>query len=214
MSHIASNIKILRTEARLSVEEFAEKANVSVDTVNKWEDGTLKPFTKDLIVICPILRISLEDIETRDIATERQQALNKLKHTKAKQNYGWYLGDPRIVKLYASVLIILPLVFLITFFVLRQFDIVKNSLIASGIEEITQSLINIYSLRGALVTTGTINSAFILVWLIKVKNMRFNYWTVFLILSLFSLLIIIGIIAIIPTLIYAFYKAVIKHGKN
>lgn len=214
MSHIASNIKILRTEARLSVEEFAEKANVSVDTVNKWEDGTLKPFTKDLIVICPILRISLEDIETRDIATERQQALNKLKHTKAKQNYGWYFGDPRIVKLYASVLIILPLVFLITFFVLRQFDIAKNFLIATGIEEITQSLINIYSLEGALVATGAINSVYILVWLIKVKNMRFNYWIVFLILSLFSLLIIIGIIAIIPTLIYAFYKAVIKHGKN
>ena len=39
MSNINTNIKVLREEARLSVEEFAEKMNVSKETVVNWEKG-------------------------------------------------------------------------------------------------------------------------------------------------------------------------------
>ena len=48
MSNINTNIKVLREEARLSVEEFAEKMNVSKETVVNWEKGKQDPTNEQI----------------------------------------------------------------------------------------------------------------------------------------------------------------------
>ena len=97
---IPSNIKVLREEGRLSVEEFAQRANVSVETVIGWEKGTIKVYTKDLIVICPILKISEEDIRERDIYQERQDAYARMKHGNSRKSFDWYYGNKNKVIYY------------------------------------------------------------------------------------------------------------------
>ena len=71
MSNINTNIKVLREEATLSVEEFAEKMNVSKETVVNWEKGKQDPTNEQIEQMCPILRIHLEDFLERDIQPER-----------------------------------------------------------------------------------------------------------------------------------------------
>ena len=106
-NYLPSNIKVLREEARLSVEEFAKRANVSVETVIGWEKGTIKVYTKDLIVICPILRISEEDIRERDIKQERLDAYDRMKHGLNRRNFNWYYGSRSKVIFYLLPLILI-----------------------------------------------------------------------------------------------------------
>lgn len=40
---LADRIKITRQKAFLSQEEFANEINVSVSTINRWENGKVKP---------------------------------------------------------------------------------------------------------------------------------------------------------------------------
>jgi transcriptional regulator with XRE-family HTH domain len=115
--YLASNIKILREEARLTIAEFAAKANVSVDTVIGWEKGTIKVYTKDLLVICPILRISEEDIRTRDIKSEREDAYKRMKSKGSRKNFDWYYGSTSKVIYYLLPIILIPLAAVIGFLV-------------------------------------------------------------------------------------------------
>lgn len=80
MSNINTNIKVLREEARLSVEEFAEEMNVSKETVVNWEKGKQDPTNEQIEQMCPILRIHLEDFLERDIQQERNDAGRRMKN--------------------------------------------------------------------------------------------------------------------------------------
>ena len=40
---LAENIKLTRQKAFLSQEAFAHELNVSVSTINRWENGKVKP---------------------------------------------------------------------------------------------------------------------------------------------------------------------------
>ena len=60
MSNINTNIKVLREEARLSVEEFAEKMNVSQNTVVRWENNYKFPTQNNLIQLSRIFHVSLD----------------------------------------------------------------------------------------------------------------------------------------------------------
>ena len=91
MSNINTNIKVLREEARLSIEEFAEKMNVSKETVVNWEKGKQDPTNEQIEQMCPILRIHLEDFLERDIQQERNDAGRRMKKSNTRMNYNWYL---------------------------------------------------------------------------------------------------------------------------
>ena len=110
---LPSNIKVLREEARLTIEQFAQQANVSVETVIGWEKGTIKVYTKDLLVICPILRISEEDIRERDIRQERLDAYERMKHGTSRKNFDWYYGSRSKVVYYLLPIILIPIAALI-----------------------------------------------------------------------------------------------------
>ena len=86
MSNINTNIKVLREEARLSIEEFAEKMNVSKETVVNWEKGKQDPTNEQIEQMCPILRIHLEDFLERDIQQERNDAGRRMKKSNTRVN--------------------------------------------------------------------------------------------------------------------------------
>ena len=88
---LASNIKVLREESRLSIDEFANKIGVSKDRAREIEEGKSSPYTKELFEICKVLRISEEDILERDILTERMEANKRMKQADSRNTYNWYL---------------------------------------------------------------------------------------------------------------------------
>ena len=115
MTNIHSNIKVLRTEARLSQEEFAEKLGVDVETVKLWEKGKLDPTSSQITKMCPILRIHEEDFLERDIEAERNDAGRRMKQKGSRETYNWYYGKKSTMAFYISYLIIIPVVALLTF---------------------------------------------------------------------------------------------------
>ena len=57
-----NNIKQLRQEKNISVEEIAYKLNVTAQTVYNWEIGRNKPNKATLVLLSVILGVKEEDI--------------------------------------------------------------------------------------------------------------------------------------------------------
>ncbi len=59
---IGTRIKQLRTEKHLSQEALANALHLSRQAVTKWENNTSMPSTANLIALCSVLGVSLEEI--------------------------------------------------------------------------------------------------------------------------------------------------------
>ena len=59
---IGTRIKELRVEKHLSQEALANKLNVSRQAVTKWENNTSKPSTANLLALCEVFGISLDEL--------------------------------------------------------------------------------------------------------------------------------------------------------
>ena len=211
LSSIHTNIRVLREEARLSQEEFADQLNVDVQTVKLWEKGKINPSDEQITKMCPILRIHKEDFLERDILAERTNANNKMKRGKHRSNYDWYYGNRLNMAFYVSYLIIIPIIMSITFiFVGNIFDL---SLEQEMIERISSYKI-IYQIVYMFLSGGFISSIYVLIYIFKKGILRFQWWFIFWILFAVSILTIICGILLLALYGYAFYKGVIKKGKN
>ena len=215
--YIASNIKVLREEARLTIEQFAAKAGVSVDTVIGWEKGTLKVYTKDLLIICPILRISEEDIRTRDIKSERESAYKRMKQKGSRKSFDWYYGSQSKVIYYLLPIILVPLAAFIgylfaTFFMQDTINELVNVYLQEGLEvPVFLEYANIVIPIGFAAIIGIV---FLIIELIRKFRHYFRWWYLFLAISFFSVLVVILSIAVIPYYGYCIYQVFILKGKN
>lgn len=54
-------IQKLRVRANLSQEEFAEMVHVSRQTISKWENDVCIPSIQNLLVICKLMNLQLND---------------------------------------------------------------------------------------------------------------------------------------------------------
>ena len=66
-------IRIMRKKALMSQEDFAKALNVSVGTINRWENGKTKPnitAMKKIQIFCKENSISFDEIEMAWIAQE------------------------------------------------------------------------------------------------------------------------------------------------
>jgi transcriptional regulator with XRE-family HTH domain len=63
---IGTRIKRLRTERKLSQEAVAEKLNLSRQAVAKWESGVSMPSTANLMALCEVFGISLNELTAPD----------------------------------------------------------------------------------------------------------------------------------------------------
>lgn len=210
MSNIHTNIKVLRTEARLTQEEFAEKIGVSTETVVLWEKGKLDPTEKEITLMCPVLRIHEEDFLERDILAERNDAGRRMKQGSTRTTYNWYYGNRTTMAFYISYLILLPVVMVLTYFVMNGILHEIHSMVSMDYSR----YIKIYTIVYTIASGGVVTSVYLLIYLFKNRIIRFRYWYIFIIGTLISILIVVSSIAMIPLYGYAFYKGVIKKGKN
>lgn len=216
-NYLPSNIKVLREERRLSIEEFAALAGVSVDTVIGWEKGTIKVYTKDLIVICPILRISEEDIRERDIRQERLEAYDRMKHGSSRKNFDWYYGSKAKVIYYLLPIILIPLAALLGYLVsLQMADYYQelNKLWAEAGNSAPNYLYEYYSIVYPIIAGCGCALIFMIIEVIKRFRQYLKWWYIMLAISFFSVLFVVACVATIPFYIYCFYQVFVLKGKN
>lgn len=211
MANIHSNIKVLRIEARLSQEEFAEKMGVDVETVKLWEKGKLDPTSSEITKMCPILRIHEEDFLERDIEAERNDAGRRMKKSDSRTTYNWYYGKKSTMAFYISYLIILPVVAILTFLIVGSFF--KEIIDILEVED-PSSFILMYQSIYTFSACGIVSSIYVIIYLFKNGIIRFRYWYIFIIGTLISIMVVVCGIATIGLYGYAFYKGIIKKGKN
>lgn len=214
---LGTNIKTLRMERRLSIEEFSEQTNISTDRIKAFEDGSERPLFKELLVMCPILRISDQDILERDILAERKDAEKRMKGKESRTNFNWYYGDKKH-KIFLICWIVSVIIFYtINFLIIKQ--VIANSLTEENNitqEEYDALVAGFKALQifGPLVVAGIINTIFMVIEIFKFRAFRFSFWFIY-ILFLIGLPIVIGIASILtlPSIIYAFYQLIAKKGK-
>lgn len=208
MTNIHTNIKVLREEARLTQQEFAEKINVSEETVVLWEKGKLDPTSEQIRKMCPILRIHEEDFLERDILAERTDAGNRMKKGKDRSSYNWYLGNRLSMAFYISYLIIIPIVGLLVGFMVK-------AILEEVIKEMSFPVnISFYAILYAIIAMGFVSAIYIYIFLFRRGILHFRWWYIFWISLISMISIFIGSIATPFLYGYAFYKGVIRKGKN
>lgn len=215
--YLPSNIKILREEARLSVEDLARLANVSVETVIGWEKGTVKVYTKDLLVICPILRISEEDIRKRDIKKEREEAYERMKHGNSRKNFDWYYGSRSKLIFYILPLILIPLVsflgYLVSLSMTDYYQELKDLWIQAG-NSAPNYLFEYYYLIYPIVAATLCSLVFIVILIIKRYRQYLKWWYLMIAISFSSVLMVVAAVCVIPFYIYCIYQVFVLKGKN
>lgn len=92
MSYTAKNLKVLRNEANLSFSELEELTGIDEDILREFEQGRLTPSYSQLVTLCRVLKMPIEDIDTRNLEDERRIATSQMKST-SRNNYNWYFGD-------------------------------------------------------------------------------------------------------------------------
>lgn len=216
-NYLPSNIKVLREEARLSVEEFAKLAAVSVETVIGWEKGAIKVYTKDLLVICPILRISEEDIRERDIKQERLDAYERMKHGNSRKNFDWYYGSRSKVIYYLLPIILIPLAALLGYLVsLTMGEYYKglNDLWIQAGNSSPNILYEYYNIIYPFVAAVICGVIFMVIEVIKRFRQYLRWWYIMIAVSFSSILFFVACVAVIPFYIYCIYQVFILKGKN
>lgn len=92
MSYTAKNLKVLRNEANLSFQELEELTGIDEEILREFELGHLNPSYSQLVTLCRVLKMPVEDIDTRNLEEERRNATIQMKNT-SRTNYNWYFGD-------------------------------------------------------------------------------------------------------------------------
>jgi transcriptional regulator with XRE-family HTH domain len=212
MKFIATNIKVLREEARLTFEDLSEITNIEVSRLKDFEKGKIVPTQKEVEILCKPLRIHYEDIIERDILSERNEAGKKMKKGPYRNNYNWYLGDRRVLALYLTYFLVIVLG-LISITLLSKF--LGLDLIVRLSEDGTIIPTTYFE---AFITAYVIMSypagiAFI-VWLLIKLRYRFVWWHIFWLSFVITLIPVVGAISMLPATGYSFYKSIIKKGKN
>ena len=207
---LGSNIKLLREEARLTRAELAEKVGISEQVLTDIEKGLARPSDRLLEKMCVYLRISVEDIKTRDIVAEREEAFKNMKKSKSRGDYNWYLGSKSKLAFYISYLIVIPVTFLLFLFLfLLPTKEIMAELYEISIEQAT-ALCYLYAYLFAAFPTAV----YLIIFIFKNFKIRFSWWMIFLIQFILPIFMIGAVLSVIPGLIYSIYQVFIKKGKN
>lgn len=203
--HLATNIKQLRIEKRLTQEDLASQLNVSLDIVKAWEKGEIVPTELEIKNMLGILRIGYYDMMTRDILGERNQTTAQMKKSKERNNYDWFYGSKKKVLLDIIYLIAVPVVFVLAYFILKN---IKSYV------DMERTFSNSTCLLISYVICSLISGVIVSINLAIRYKYTFQIWHLFWITTLCWIVIVIGIVVTIPYYIYIIINLIIKRGKN
>lgn len=74
--YISKRLKELRTLSGFSQEKLAELLDVSRQTISSWENERSYPDVHNLIMLCDIYSVSLDDLMKGDIETMKKEVAN------------------------------------------------------------------------------------------------------------------------------------------
>ena len=77
--NLADNLKKIRKDNNLSQEQFAEKLNVSRQSVSKWESGQSYPEMDKVIQICNLFNLNINELINENITeiNEKKESQNR-----------------------------------------------------------------------------------------------------------------------------------------
>lgn len=117
---IGKFISLCRKNKKLTQEQMAEKLNISVNAVSKWERGINLPDYSNMQILCDILEISLNEL----FAGEKLQE-NKIEEQSEKNILEILKFSNSKSKKYKLILIILLIILIIIFIILGKVVLVK-----------------------------------------------------------------------------------------
>lgn len=132
---IGNFISLKRKELNITQTELAEKLNITDRAVSKWERGICLPDASNIIELCKILNISINDLFSGEevIMKDNEKKLeeNLIEMTKLKEQKDKQLLNLEILIGVLSSLVLLVNVFLASF--LEMEDLLRIILIVLGI---------------------------------------------------------------------------------
>ena len=173
--------------------------------------------TKDLLIICPILRISEEDIRTRDIKSERESAYKRMKQKGSRKSFDWYYGSKAKVIYYLLPIILIPLAALIGYFVsltMTEYYKELSELWFEAGNSAPNYLFQYYNIIYPIIAGCGCALIFMIIEVIRRFRQYLKWWYIMLAISFFSVLFVIACVATIPFYIYCCYQVFVLKGKN
>ncbi len=70
---LSKNLKMLRIFHEITQEELARKIGVSVQTINKWENGKCLPDVFNLLELSEYYHITVEDLTKKDFIIKKEE---------------------------------------------------------------------------------------------------------------------------------------------
>ena len=216
MSLIASNLKLLREEASLTIEELSEKTGINISLIEGFENNKYVPNEYQLEILCKILKMPADEIGERDLVLERKTATTKMRSKANRENFNWYFGDKKRFMFYLGYVMyflfgisILILYYLhkfegLTMDSLRIFWMQTSSLSFPGF--VIQFFIS--HTRIGLSIFGIGVSIFILLDYFSRHTFVFQIWYLFWLTTIILLLQLIGIFGSIPYFIYVICRLI------
>lgn len=205
---IGTNIRQLREEKRLTQKSFSEMIDIPLEELQGIEKGTIIPNEILIKKMLPILRISYYDIMTRDILKERNETTVAMKKSSSRGSYDWYYGSRKKVLLDILYLVGVPLVFVLTFLLLKPYQDYINSqseeIIFTDASRIIFAYLACSAISGVIFTINMAGK----------YHYHFQLWHLFWITTLFWLVLIAGAIITVPYYIYTIIMLIVKRGKN
>lgn len=220
MSILSSNLKLLREEARLSIEELSDRTKINSDILARFEDGTLIPNEYQLEVLCIELHMPYEDISVRDLAEERKVATKEMKNKDNRNNYDWYFGNKKMLILFISYfvffLISVSLITLFSYYIITsdvfQYNISLFNTNISPVDKFRLFFNLIYywfwEIKIVLIIVGIIVIVFFCLYYFSYHTFVFRYWYIFLIGIFITLIPFIGIFGLIALFIFFLIKLI------
>jgi len=105
---IANNLVTLRKKYNLKQSEVAEKLNYSDKTISKWETGEIVPNVENLVELCKLYGVTLDQITTQNLNIDvdssfvKKQNTNKLAISLLAVSAVWIIAT--IVFVYANLI--------------------------------------------------------------------------------------------------------------
>lgn len=216
MSKLSSNLRLLRNEANLSLEELSERTSINVILLEAFENDKYSPNEYQLEVICKVLRIPYDEISERDLVEERKQATHMMKSKENRNNFNWYFGSRKKFIFYLSYIIYFVVtISLFSLYYINKFENItldmlrKEWLTTSSLSFETYVILFYYTHMSVGITIFSLGvSVFLLIDYFSKHSFYFRWWYIFWISFFFTCLQIIGFVGALPYLIYVIIKLI------
>ena len=221
MSILASNLKLLREEASMSINDLSEKTGINEQLLIAFEEDRITPNEYQIEVLCRVLKMPSEDITTRDLKVERAAATKGMRSKETREQYNWYFGNKKRIIFYIAYLAF----FVIATTILALY--VTNRINAFFLENTMEQLKDYYYIyysaypfvvflivffwqlsKFGFIVYGLGISFFIIFDFLWGRRVYFRWWYIFWIGVIFTLVVFLGIFGALPYFVYTIVRLI------